>query len=518
MPNISITDNGIGKMIKGLKTHKAAGPDQISPRILKELSSSVTPILGIIFRKSYDSGEIPDQWRKANVVPIYKKGKKSDPANYRPISLTSIVCKLMEHIITSSIMRHGNQKHGVMGHILYDLQHGFRAQRSCETQLIEFCTDIVNNLQDGKQTDVIVLDFSKAFDKVSHKMLLEKLHHYGIRGKTNKWIADFLTNRTQNVVLDGESSYTGKVISGEPQGSVLGPSLFLYYINDLPEGLGSKVRLFADDTVIYMAIKWETDAKDLQSDLDKLVAWESKWKMKFNPKKCEVLHITRSRNPQKFTYKLHGVDLASVKSTKYLGVNISSDLRWNTHIDSITAKATRSLNFIKRNLQISNPKLKTVAYNSLVRPLVEYASPVWDPHTATNIAKLEMVQRRAARYVLHRYHYRSSVGLMLDQLGWHSLQQRREQARLSMLYKIHKGDVAIDKHSYLVPEIHRGRKSEHNESYQVPHSRVDYHRYSFFPNTVRVWNCLPVTVVTAVEFPVFKARLAATYATGSNTN
>ena len=227
--------------------------------------------------------------------------------------------------------------------MLYDLQHGFREKRSCETQLIELCSDITKNLQDGTQTDVIVLDFSKAFEKVSHKKRLAKLEFYGIKGKTNAWIANFLHNRTQNVVLNGEKSYTGNVVSGVPQGSVLGPSLFLFYINDLPEGLSSKVRLFADDTVLYMTVSKSEDAKSLQSDLDKLQQWEKKWSVEFNPNKCEVIHITRSRKACNNSYQMHGITLASVKSTKYLGITIWSDLRWNKHIDQITSKANRSL-------------------------------------------------------------------------------------------------------------------------------------------------------------------------------
>ena len=166
--------------MEGLKEHKAAGPDKISPKVLKQLAKSISPILTLIFRKSYDTGTVPRDWQKANVVPVYKKGKKSMAGNYRPISLTCIVCKTMEHIIVSNIMAPASSYS-----ILYKLQHGFRDKRSCETQLLEFQEDVLKNLKERKQTDVLIMDFSKAFDKVGHFRLLEKLKYYGIRGKTN---------------------------------------------------------------------------------------------------------------------------------------------------------------------------------------------------------------------------------------------------------------------------------------------------------------------------------------------
>ena len=181
MADINFNTTGVEKILNNLNAHKAAGPDDISPRILKELAHTIAPVLTTIFRRSYDTGEVPDTWRKANVVPIYKKGTKSDPSNYRPISLTCIACKIMEHVIASNIMQHGNNHN-----ILYDLQHGFRAKRSCETQLIEFSSDLFNNMQEGKQTDVLILDFSKAFDKVGHQRLICKLDYYGVTDKTNR--------------------------------------------------------------------------------------------------------------------------------------------------------------------------------------------------------------------------------------------------------------------------------------------------------------------------------------------
>ena len=186
------------------------------------------------------------------------------------------------------------------------------------------------------------MDFSKAFDKVSHQRLVTKLHNYGICGKTNKWISSFLSDRQQKVVLEGYCSDSKQVFSGVPQGSVLGPCLFLNYINDLPDSLASHARLFADDTIIYLTITSDSDTVILQSDLDKLALWEAKWGMSFHPEKCEILRITRKRTTIVRDYILHGKKLPSADMTKYLGVTITSDLRWNKHIDTITSKANKT--------------------------------------------------------------------------------------------------------------------------------------------------------------------------------
>ena len=260
--------------------------------------------------------------------------------------------------------------------------------------------DIANNMQLGLQTDVCVLDFSKAFDKVGHKRLVEKLKMYGIDGETNTWIKDFFSDRTQSVLVDISSSGSIPVTSGVPQVSVLGPCLFLFYINDISEGLNSTVRLFADDTMCYLTVKSEQDAKMFQDDLDKLVIWEQTWMMEFHPNKCEIISITRKQKPALYPYTLHGQQLKHVDVVKYLGIQISHDLHWDKHIDHITAKANSTLNFLHQNINISNPRIKEQSYTTLVRPVLEYiqySQTVWDPYTAGAVNRIESVQRRAAR-------------------------------------------------------------------------------------------------------------------------
>ena len=316
MTNITVTCNGIFKLLKNLKSSKATGPDSIPAFILKEAAQELAPILTLIFQRSLDTGIVPEEWRKAWIVPIYKKGDKHLPGNYRPVSLTSITCKVLEHVIHSSIMSHFDQHN-----ILCDNQHGFRKKRPCETQLIVTIQDIAKNLSKGRQVDIILLDFAKAFDKVPHARLLHKLDFYSVRGNINKWISSFLGDRKQQVLLENCHSSSAEVLSGVPQGTVLGPLLFLAYINDLPEVTkSSNARIFADDTLLFRPITNQHDSDLLQQDLTALEEWVRMWQMDFNASKCSVIYILPSKRKHVIdsSYTLHGQTLETVEESKYL--------------------------------------------------------------------------------------------------------------------------------------------------------------------------------------------------------
>ena len=260
--------------------------------------------------------------------------------------------------------------------ILTPAQHGFRTKRSCETQLIATIHELANGLSDGQQIDAILLDFAKAFDKVPHKRLLHKLQYYGVSDYTLKWVESFLNSRKQHVLVEGTMSDEAEVVSGVPQGTVMGPLLFLVFINDLPESVNSSVKLFADDCLLYRPIRSTSDSTKLQDDLDKLEKWENDWKMAFHPQKCTTIHISKKRKPTICDYHLHGHTLESVPGGKYLGLYISKDLSWREHINQTTAKASRSVGFLRRNLRSCPQEVKSQAYTTLVRPVLEYASAV----------------------------------------------------------------------------------------------------------------------------------------------
>ena len=499
MDSICVTTAGVAKLLRSLQTHKATGPDGIPTHLLKITAEEAAGALQLIFQASLTQGSVPSDWKKAHIVPVFKKGDRANPANYRPISLTSVCSKVMEHVVHSGIM-----KHLECYDILSDLQHGFRKNRSCESQLILTVNDLAKSVDDSSQVDAILLDFSKAFDKVSHSRLLRKLEHYGIRNSTLSWITDFLHSRTQDVVLDGQSSSESAVTSGVPQGTVIGPLLFLVYINDLPSRVRSTVRMFADDCLLYREIRSMNDTQALQDDLDSLQTWEQDWLMEFNPSKCEAITFTKKTKPVTAEYKLHDIILAAVSSAKYLGVNISSKLSWNVHVDITAKKATQSLNFIRRNFSCCPTHIREQCYKTLVRPQLEYASSVWDNTVQRNITKVESVQRSAARFTCHDYRRSSSVTAMLQKLQWDSLQQRRARSRVLMLYRIRNGLVAIPASTYLQPTVVHTRGFE--TRYRQIQCNTSMYSQTFFPSAIRLWNTLPVDVCQLLP-DSFKAQL-----------
>lgn len=506
MDIFTIQEEGVHKLLRNLNPHKASGPDAIPTRFLKEFASELAPALTLIFEASLSQASVPPDWNQALVTPIFKKGDRSNPANYRPISLTSVCCKVMEHIIHSQIMRHLD-RHS----ILSDAQHGFRKKRSCETQLLQTLKDLSQALEDGEQIDAILLDFSKAFDMVPHRRLAVKLQHYGIHGPILGWVNSFLANRSQQVLVEGHQSSNTPVTSGVPQGSVLGPLLFLLYINDMPAEAKSTTRLFADDSLLYRTIRSTEDSQILQEDLQALQKWEETWQMSFNPTKCEVLRITKKRNPIKATYQIHGHTLTLAKTGKYLGVTLSHDMSWTPHIDSKTKAANNSLAFLRRNLPSCPQDIKAQCYKTLVRPTLEYASTAWDPHTQANIKQLETVQRRAARFITGDYRTTSSTSQMISKLGLETLQLRRQHAKLTMMFRITHGLVDIPADKYLRHTQSCTRSHGCNNSdvirFWVPYCRTDIYRNSFFISGPRLWNQLPHQLATVATLEQLRAGL-----------
>ena len=253
-------------------------------------------------------------------------------------------------------------------HILHDAQHGFIKHRSTETQLIQLIDNLAHNIDNRIQTDAI----QKAFDKVPHQRLLYKLTYYGISPQALNWVHSFLSTRTQQVLLEGNTSSPINVTSGVPQGSVLGPILFLIYINDLPDYIknNSTVKLFADDTIIYRPITNPQYSTGLQEDLDALQRWESDWIMHFHSQKCQTMHITKKRNIIQSTYTIHNHNLETTDTAKYLGIHINNTLSWNTHINKTAQRANTTSAFLHRNIRTCPRKTKHLAYTTLVRPIL----------------------------------------------------------------------------------------------------------------------------------------------------
>ena len=355
------------------------------------------------------------------------------------------------------------EKHGV----LTNLNHGFRTGYSCESQLLVTSDELGKSADRGIWTDVAILDFSKAFDTVPHDRLLHKLEAYGIRGNLHRWITTFLTTRHMRVIVEGETSTETTVDSGVPQGTVLGPLLFLCHINDLPERVKSQVRLFADDCLLYREIHSPTDHHILQNDLKELERWATDWGMSFNAKKCYILPINRKDRSKNYFYQLNNTILQHVDQNPYLGLQFSGDLTWTPHITKIAKKASHNLGFIRRNLHHCPKICRKSAYLAIVRSTLEYGSIVWDPYMDKDIKILEQIQRKAARFITGDYYSRDigSMTRMLQELNLPTLQQRRKDARLTFLYKISQGLVpGIPCENYLIPQkVKRIIKAKKNQ-------------------------------------------------------
>ena len=496
LEDVQIDTPTIIKLLGMVKETKSQGPDDIHPKFIKETSKELAKPVSIVFRRSLDEGKLPEIWKIANVTPIHKKGPKHQVGNYRPISLTSILCKILERIIRDCLVDHMETNNLFTTH-----QHGFRKGRSCVTQLIEVMEDWTNELDNHNSIDTIYLDFQKAFDTVPHQRLLRKLKGYGISGKVYKWIESFLMGRKQRVVLNGEESSWTPVTSGIPQGSVLGPILFLIYINDLPDVVKSLVKLFADDTKIYAKVNNIEEKDTLQEDIRSLNDWSNKWQLKFNKSKCKHLHLGRDTE---FTYEMDGDTITTTTEEKDLGVLMDNQLKFQAHIGTQIKKANQKLGIIKRTFSYMDKEMFTTLYKSLVRPHLEYATSAWSVIYKKDAIQIENVQRRATKLLKRISNLPYSE--RLKECGLPTLQYRRLRADIIEVYKIINNIDNIDRNKLFPPSNARNTRG-HTVKIQKKYCRTNIRKHSFSQRIVDTWNSLPQEVIEATSVNSFKNRL-----------
>ena len=493
-----ITSQKVRKKIQKLKAHSAAGPDAITPRLLQQCVDQLSPVLATIFRKSLDQGQVPEEWRTATVIPIFKKGSKSSSANYRPVSLTCVSCKIMESIVKDDIMAHLKRNK-----LIKSSQHGFMRGKSTTTNLLEFLDKLSEATDKGIDTDVVYLDFAKAFDKVPRERLLRKVAAHGIVGKVGNWIREWLSNRRQRVSVNGKLSGWQRVLSGVPQGSVLGPVLFLIFINDLDMETTANqiIKKFADDTKIAQFIRKDEDAAELQATLDRLTAWATKWGMEFNVGKCHVMHV--GKNNPRHAYSMCGLQLQQTKEERDIGVTVSDNLKPGQQCRKAAQTASTVLGQIMRSFHYRDRHIYLNLYKQYVRPHLEFSVAAWAPWTQEDCETLERVQKRAVKAVsgLKGQTYEQK----LEELKLPSLMDRRREIDMVLTYKLINESDSDSDLKLLRADTRRATRATAGRDNLLSERCGHEYRNRFF--TVRVtkeWNNLPDPVKEAGSAAEFK--------------
>ena len=502
LETVVITQSKVIEKINNLKVNSSPGPDGISVRLLQKHVNSLSLGLAIIYENSIRTGKVPSDWKLANVTPIHKKGSKGNVEHYRPISLTSIPCKILEAIIKDNIV-----DHLITNSLLKSTQHGFIKNKSTVTNLLEFFEYVSRSLDEGKSVDAIYLDFSKAFDKVPINKLLIKLKAHGIEGTLLKWIGDWLTDRKQRTVINGQFSDWITVLSGVPQGSVLGPVAFIIFINDIDLCVTRQlVNKFADDTKVCTKILDLKDAEDLQLCLDNLLSWSKKWGMSFNIDKCSVIHF--GKNNQKFRYKMSDTELQESSLERDLGVYISPDLKPSQQCQLAANRGKQALYQVQKAFLYRDHKIFVNIYKQYVRCHLEYASPAWNPFNLADIDKLENVQKKAVNLVqgLQGLTYEEK----LKKLNLETLKSRRIKADLTLAFKIIRGFSDVNKNTWFHLVEHSNivtRLSSCQYNLKTQRSRTELRRNFFSNRIIEFWNSLPTDVKMCENVKKFKEKL-----------
>ena len=499
LTDITISVADVVSELSGLNVYKSGGPDGVHPKLLKALSADAQFVNAVcaLFQKCIDTGTIPSVWKTATVIALFKSGSKAQALNYRPVSLTCILCKILEQIIRKQIVEFLEYKISIH-------QHGFVNKKSCLTNLLETFDTIMRILEEGDAVDVLYFDFQKAFDTVPHYRLITKLEKLGIKGKLLELIRDFLSDRSMKVYVDGQFSTIKKVLSGVPQGSVLGPLLFILFINDLPDNIRSSIKLFADDLKL---IGNASNAKDIALDLEQLEKWEKQWLLKFNESKCKVMHLKFNKNPCK-QYTLNDKVLKESEQEKDLGIVISDTLLWNAQINKCITKANQMICWIVRNFTLREKCVMLRIYKALIRPHLEYGVQLWNPAPEhgnwSQILALESVQRRFTRLIDGMGHIPYSERLGILQLT--TLAERRSRGDLIETFKSFRNINGLE-HIFKFSICRGNILANLKINRSTPKTVQQLHRRFLTERVCKLWNKLPGTVRESETVDGFKCNL-----------
>ena len=502
--NMEILDanyDAVVSILKALDGSSSPGPDGIHPMLLKNCAEEISLPLTLLFKKSLLLCQLPNHWKVSRVVPIFKGGTKCNPLNYRPVSLTSTCCKVLERVIYAHIVDYLDENN-----LLSPKQFGFRKRRSTEDQLLLTYADVIKQVDGGHAVDLIFLDFSKAFDVVNHTVLIDKLAALGFSAQMLEWIQSFLVGRSMLVSVGGFDSESYSVLSGVPQGSVLGPLLFLIYVNNLANSLQCKWYAFADDFKLYISYNKNSGLEGvsaLQRDLDSLVTVSESWNLKLNYSKCVVMKfgVRTAARDVRSGYFLGDTELSQVQSHRDLGVIVDPSLRFHDHVNDIVRKSSGLSNGLLRSTVCRSRDFMLSVFISHIRPLLDYCSTVWNMGFLGDCRKLESVQRRWTKEVLglEEMDYNSR----LRDLGLYSVYGRMLRCDLLKLWKVFHAEVDVgladifERHSHASTRGHRFKLS-------VPRCRTEIRRRFLNVRSVDVWNGLPAGAVELDTLGRFK--------------
>ena len=503
-----LTEEELRDVLGSLKLGKASGNDLISHQMLKNTADSVCVPLTYIFNCSLRQSIYPNSWKIANVFAFYKKGDKSLVSNYRPIALLSCVGKVFERVISKYIYNYI-----LDNRLLYKFQSGFVPGHSTYHQLIELYHKVCLAFESGDISCIIFCDISKAFDRIWHKGLIVKLKSYCIDGRLLKWLKSYLSNRQQKVVINNSESTVGILKAGVPQGSVLGPLLFLLHINDIADDIECLVRLFADDSSLMYSSENKIEIEGrLNTDLVALDHWAKQWLINFNPQKTEFVIFSLRKDDSSLDLRFNDQPIPMVENHKHLGVTFSSDCKWTAHIDNICRSASKQIYILRKLKYILSRQHLNRIYLTFILPLFEYACELWDGCTDRNAEKLERLQLEAARIITGLPRFASKESLFFE-TGWVSLKSRRNQRKLSLMHKIHNGKSpeylteCLSEYSNNVDNYNLRNRPQ----YRIPRCRLETFNRSFFPSSIRAWNSLSAETRSTQSQLGFKNKLKTEY-------
>jgi len=516
MPRVStdftfklVTVEEVSKLLQNLPVNKATGLDNYQAKLLKLASSGISRSLTFILNMSLTTGQFPSDWKRAKISALHKKGSKLDTGNYRPISILPIVSKIMEKIVHQQLYCYLDDQN-----LLSQAQSGFRKSFSTQTSLHRLTEYIFEALNNSEVVGMVAIDLQKAFDTVNHSILLQKLDHYGVRHVPLKWFTSYLSNRSQVTYVNNVISDMGFIRTGVPQGSILGPLLFILYINDLPGCLRKcEANMYADDTAFYFRNKDKNIVSDsLNEDIINIYSWLCSNKLSLHVGKTNVILVC---NHQKVRYldstnlgiKLNDFELTQTDSVGYLGVELDSRCNFDKHTNALICKVNKSIGVLKRCSPYLPIEARKTLYNTLVLPHIDYCSTVWGCTSQTNVMRVQRLQNRAMRSIL-KEGPRTHIEDMLHQLGWLSVKQRLVHNKLVLMWRIVHGAAPsyLTENLRLSRDVHRyNTVGSSNRNIYIPNA----HKHSIFRYNANLWNGLPSEMRNIPVLDTFKRHLKA---------